>query len=323
MSERHIPPRSARNRRKRVLGGLALAATLALGAAAPAPQAASYPVPPHPGPPAPGTAPAPGEAAPIAPESLVPGEPRAPGDIPYLMDTPDQVLPPLVYEPGPAEDAVEPVAPRVAAPLVEYVPGNEVGAVACSRQAGPYQRQVERWLRLPVDGKQSTADCAAIRRFQTERGIRPANGFAGPVTWGTIRLLAAKDRPNAAGHCPVRRSRIACVDLDRQLMWVQNGRNVVLGPLPIRSGRPGYATRTGTYPVYWRHKNHWSTIYHAPMPYAQFFSGGQAFHGIYDNVYSAVGSRGCVNLTYSDARRLWGVLRKGDPVHIWGHRPGS
>ncbi|WP_344074982.1 L,D-transpeptidase family protein [Streptomyces crystallinus] len=305
---------------------------LALAAASLALCGAAHPVPPHPGPgPAatpvaqvPVPAPEPAPVPETAPETaLVPGEPAAPGQPVYLMDTPDQVLPPLVYEPSAAEDAVEPAAPVGGERTVEYVPRDELGAAACSKQAGPYQRQVERWLKLPVDGKQSAADCAAIRRFQSAHGIRPDSGFAGPATWGTMRLLAARADPNAAHRCPVRKGRTACVDLDRQIMWVQNSAKVTFGPVAIRSGRPGYATRTGTYPVYWRHKNHWSTIYNAPMPYAQFFSGGQAFHAIYDNIYSAVGSRGCVNLTYADAKRLWGALRKGDPVQIWGRRPGA
>ncbi|MFD9794824.1 L,D-transpeptidase family protein [Streptomyces sp. NPDC059070] len=335
MCERLLAP-PGRRKPGRLLGGLALAVALGLGAAAPAAShPAPYPVPPRPGPPASAPAPAPGgQPAPgplpapvpeaVGTDGLVPGVARAAGQPVFPMDTPDQVLPPLVYRPTRAEEAVEPVAPGAgAARVVEFVPRTEVGAAACTRRAGPYQRQVERWLKLRVDGRQSAADCAAIRRFQQARGIRPASGFAGPATWGTMRLLAARANPNAAGHCPVRGSRIACVDLDRQLMWVQTGRKVTFGPVAVRSGRPGYATRTGTFPVYWRHKNHWSTIYHAPMPYAQFFSGGQAFHAIYDNIYSTVGSRGCVNLTYADAKRLWGALRKGDPVRVWGHRPGS
>ncbi|MEV6550102.1 L,D-transpeptidase family protein [Streptomyces sp. NPDC051597] len=324
-------PAPARPRRTRTPLHLTLALTAALTLCG-----AAYPIPPRPGPAAAPAAPAPAAPAPetttpeTALDALVPGVPRAPGQPAYPMDTPDQALPPLVYEPSAAEEAVEPAAPGAGVErIVEYVPVQEVGVAACSRRAGPYQRQVERWLKLAVDGKQSAADCAAIRRFQTTHGIRPDNGFAGPATWGTMRLLAARAHPNAAGRCPARKARTACVDLDRQIMWVQRGGkgkgkgDVLFGPVAVRSGRPGFATRTGTYPVYWRHKNHWSTIYHAPMPYAQFFSGGQAFHAIYDNIYSTVGSRGCVNLTYSDAKRLWGVLRKGDPVHIWGHRPGA
>ncbi|WP_435885257.1 hypothetical protein [Streptomyces collinus] len=45
------------------------------------------------------------------------------------------------------------------------------------------------------------------------------------------------------------------------------------------------------------------------MPCSQFFI--------------ASGSMGCVDLTVGDARRLWGVLRKGDRVLVWGRRPGT
>ncbi|MDT0474658.1 L,D-transpeptidase family protein [Streptomyces sp. DSM 41014] len=244
---------------------------------------------------------------------------------PWQIDAPDQALPPVVYEPSAAEDAVE---PQDAAPgaydLVELVPlGDAVGKVACSKRTGPYQRQVERWLKLPVDGKQSAADCRAIRAFQADLKIKPANGFAGPVTWATMQLVGARENPNAAGKCPVRSYRVACVDLNRQLTWVQKGRDVVFGPVPMRSGRPAHATRTGWFKVYWKHKNHWSTLYNSPMPYAQFFSGGQAFHAVYGSIYTTVGSWGCVNLRLPDARKLWGVLKKNDRVYVWGRRPGS
>jgi lipoprotein-anchoring transpeptidase ErfK/SrfK len=113
------------------------------------------------------------------------------------------------------------------------------------------------------------------------------------------------------------------VDLSRQLTWVQKGRKVVFGAVPIRSGRAGYRTRAGWHKVYWRHKNHWSTLYNTPMPYSQFFSGGQAFHGVYGSLNTTVGSMGCVNLSVPDARRLWSVLKKGDRVFVWGRRPGT
>ncbi|MGW2641312.1 L,D-transpeptidase family protein [Streptomyces sp. NPDC001348] len=255
---------------------------------------------------------------------LVPGVPPGPAQ-PWQIDTPDQMLPPKVYTPSARENARE---PRDAAPgtydLVEYVPlADAVAKVACSKQAGPYQRQVERWLKRKVDGKQSAADCRAIRSFQKKHGIKPAIGFAGPVTWARMTLISARKNPNAAGRCPVRTHRVACVDLTRQLTWVQKGRKVVFGPVPMRSGRKGYATRAGWHTVYWRHKNHWSTLYNQPMPYAQFFDGGQAFHAVYGSIYTTVGSWGCVNLELADARRLWGVLRKGDRVFVWGRRPGS
>ncbi|MEU6624715.1 L,D-transpeptidase family protein [Streptomyces litmocidini] len=253
------------------------------------------------------------------PDPLVPGVVGA-GSAEYPMDTPDQVLPPLQPEgdvpvPEPEEEVDE---------LVEYLPRSAVGAVgaACTAKASTYQRRVERLLGLRVDGKQSAADCRAIRAFQVKEKIKPAAGYAGPVTWARAELLAARKNLDPGRRCPVKTYAVACVDLDRQLMWVRKGKKVTYAVVNVRTGRPGYATRTGWHTVYWRHKDHWSSIYDTPMPYAQFFSGGQAFHAVYGQLATPGGSRGCVNLSYADARRLWGVLRKGDRVYIWGKRPG-
>ncbi|WP_371662084.1 L,D-transpeptidase family protein [Streptomyces sp. NBC_00280] len=252
---------------------------------------------------------------------LVPGVPPAPSQ-PWTFDTPDQVLAPQVYTPTRKEDAVEPAeALQGTYDLIEYVPlGEAARKVACSKLAGPYQRQVEYWLKLKVDGKQSAADCRAIRAFQRKYKIKPDSGFAGPVTWSRMQLLSAKKNPNAAGKCPVRTYRVTCVDLGRQLTWVQKGKKVVYGPVPVRTGRTAYPTRGGWHKVYWKHKNHHSTLYDTPMPYAQFFSGGQAFHAVYGSIYTTVGSMGCVNMRLADARTLWGVLKTGDRVFVWGRR---
>ncbi|MEU9194194.1 L,D-transpeptidase family protein [Streptomyces hundungensis] len=317
-----MPPKRSR-RQSWTTYGLVLAAALALAPAPPAAAELPPPPPARPAAPAPAPAPAaPGDPAPA--DVLVPG--LAPDAHAGPLDTPDQVLPPLVYEPGAAEDAVEPAdAPEGAYRLVEYVPQGELAAKpgSCTTRTGPYQRQIERWLRRAVDGRQSAADCAAIRTFQQAQGISPAIGFAGPVTWSRMQFLSARKNPNAAHKCPVKAQRVACVDLTRQLMWVQTGKKVTFGPVPIRSGRASMPTRGGWHKVYWRHKNHWSTIYHQSMPYAQFFDGGQAFHAIYHSVYTSVGSQGCVNLGLADARKLWDVLRKGDGVYVWGHRDGT
>ncbi|MEV7883383.1 L,D-transpeptidase family protein [Streptomyces sp. NPDC002817] len=263
---------------------------------------------------------APPPPAPGSEAELVPGEYQ-----PWQIDSPDQALAPQVYVPSAQEDAVEPAqAAPGAYDLVEYVPlADAVARVSCTKSRGPYQRQVERWLKLKVDGKQSKADCKAIRAFQVKQKIKPAIGFAGPITWSRMQYLSAKKNPNAAKKCPVRTYRVACVDLNRQITWVQKGKKVVFGPVLMRSGRAGYKTRTGWFKVYWKHKNHVSTLYHQPMPYAQFFSGGQAFHAVYGSIFTTVGSMGCVNLRLGDARKLWGVLKKGDRVYAWGRRPGA
>ncbi|MEX0173646.1 L,D-transpeptidase [Streptomyces sp. LMG1-1-1.1] len=260
----------------------------------------------------------------VAAEVPEPGEVLVPGVVgggraEYPMDTPDQVLPPLQPEgevpvPEPEEEEGE--------GAVEWVPRSAV-AEACTARTGTYQRRVERLLGLRVDGRQSVGDCRAIRAFQVREKIKPASGYAGPVTWARAELLAARKSLDPGKRCPVKKYVVACVDLDRQLMWVQKGKKVTYSVVNVRSGRVGYATRTGWHDVYWRHRNHWSTIYDTPMPFAQFFSGGQAFHAVYGQLATPTGSRGCVNLSYRNAEKLWGVLRKGDRVYIWGKRPGS
>ncbi|WP_330298667.1 L,D-transpeptidase family protein [Streptomyces sp. NBC_00503] len=195
---------------------------------------------------------------------------------------------------------------------------------ACTAGTGPYQREMEGYLRRKADGVQDEGDCAAIRRFQQGNGVRPADGYAGLATYRNMVAVAARSNPNAARACPVRPHRVTCVDLERQLLWVQRDSKVVFAPVPVRTGRDDQETRTGWHEVYWRSKDHKSTLYDdAPMPYAQFFDEGQALHGRPGNLYAHGGSAGCVNLSVPDAARLWDLLTEGDAVYVWGTKPGT
>ncbi|NBE51621.1 L,D-transpeptidase family protein [Streptomyces sp. YC537] len=273
--------------------------------------------------------------------AAVGGEPPPPrpsphtrSELPFVEDTPDQALAPDRALMRRQQGAVRPGDPGDPFPKyakyrdleeLETVPEADKGKHEpyCTKAGGPYQKEMERHLKLrPADGRQSPADCAAIQEFQRKHDIAPRTGYAGPHTWGTARLARARSRPDQGGRCPVRAGRrVACVDLSRQLMWVQRGRKVVFGPALIRSGKPGYETRTGMFSVDWRSEEHTSTLYDAPMPFAQFFSGGQAFHGRYRTIHYEPGSHGCVNLRYRDAERLWKTLRTGDAVFVYGRKP--
>ncbi|PJE97845.1 hypothetical protein CUT44_09025 [Streptomyces carminius] len=216
----------------------------------------------------------------------------------------------------------------VAAPLAVLAGATPVQAApACTKSTGSHQKKVEGFLGLKTDGRQSAEDCKKIRSFQTKHGIRPNIGYAGPVTWGVMNLMnkqkAAGKNPNKAGKCPTNKGRIACVDLTRQLSWIQDGKKLVKGPFPVRTGRDRYETRTGAKKVYWRNRNHWSTLYDVAMPYSQFFDGGQAFHSIKGSVWSPPGSHGCVNMRPADAAAYWKLLRNGDDVHVYGRKPGT
>jgi lipoprotein-anchoring transpeptidase ErfK/SrfK len=200
-------------------------------------------------------------------------------------------------------------------------------AASCTTSTGPYQKQVEKFMGLKVDGRQSASDCKAIQTFQRWHGITPTIGYAGTVTWRTMNTIlaqrAAGKTPNKAGKCPTNKGRIACVDLTRQLSWIQDGSKLKYGPVPVRTGRNGAETRTGAKRVYYRSANHWSTIYKVWMPYSQFFDGGQAFHSVTKSMYNPPGSGGCVNMRSADAKAYWNLLKNGDDVYVYGRKPGT
>ncbi|QES49800.1 hypothetical protein DEJ50_20240 [Streptomyces venezuelae] len=214
----------------------------------------------------------------------------------------------------------------LAAPLV-VLGGGTAQAASCNLTTGPYQRQVEQFLGRPVDGRQSAADCNAIKAFQAKHGITPTQGYAGPLTWRTMNTMlaqrAAGTNPNKAGACPTNKGRIACVDLTRQLSWIQDGSRLVYGPVAVRTGKDGTETRTGLKKIYYRSINHWSTIYNVSMPYSQFFDGGIAFHSTTKSMWNPPGSGGCVNMTPTHAKAYWNLLTKGEDVFVYGRKPGT
>ena len=65
--------------------------------------------------------------------------------------------------------------------------------------------------------------------------------------------------------------------------------------LDARFGGNGYVTREGSFSVYRKSRDHVSSLYDTSMPFAMFFSGGQAVH--YSPDFAAVGyagaSHGC------------------------------
>ncbi|MGW4033232.1 L,D-transpeptidase [Streptomyces sp. NPDC004838] len=199
-------------------------------------------------------------------------------------------------------------------------PEAAVRSTACSTETGPHQAEAERHLGLTPDGVQTPADCAAIHGLQTRNGFETANGYAGIETWRMIQYeKAAASRARLTG-CPYGSDLVVCIDLTRQLLWVWDGNQVAFGPVPIRTGTVAEPTRTGRHEIFDRVEKQWSDLFDGPMPFSQFFEGGQALHGSYRDIWEEPGSHGCVNLRYDDAKRLWSALRLGDSVYVWGTR---
>ncbi|GAB3312626.1 L,D-transpeptidase family protein [Epidermidibacterium keratini] len=119
----------------------------------------------------------------------------------------------------------------------------------------------------------------------------------------------------AASGNPCPASARACVDLTNNKTWIQEGGQIIYGPVPQIAGREGYRTPPGMFYVGWKNIDHKSSEFNnAPMPYAIFFNGGIAFHqGSTDTP-----SHGCIRLEKPDAQAYWDLLDVGDAVYVFG-----
>ncbi|MGC4770185.1 L,D-transpeptidase family protein [Micromonospora sp. DT44] len=192
---------------------------------------------------------------------------------------------------------------------------------------GQHQRAVETYLArlggfgaVTVDGRQSAADCAAIKKFQQRYGIRPVEGRAGPTTLDVAQRLATTDTT----RCQAGAGTTFCVDLTRQTVWAMRGGKVVMAPTVTRTGMSGYRTPSGTYTVNFRNPKEWSDPYEVWLPYWQHFTQGMGFHETTTYLHDkSIGSHGCVNLLHADTVRMWELGKVGTRVVLIGRRPGT
>jgi hypothetical protein len=150
----------------------------------------------------------------------------------------------------------------------------------------------------------ATPDPTTAPTTTREQRTRPSQDTASdtPPTWAP---------PMTAGT-PCRAVAEACLDLSRNLAWLIRGGEVSYGPVPVTHGRPGYPTPPGTFAVTFKNRDHVSSIYDAPMPYAVFFNGGIAFH----QGSLRVQSHGCVHLSWNAASTFFSALSRGDIVQV-------
>ncbi|MFB7746073.1 L,D-transpeptidase family protein [Streptomyces sp. NPDC056132] len=178
------------------------------------------------------------------------------------------------------------------------------------------------WFDDTPTGTYGAATTAAVKGFQGKRGL-PATGATDTVTWD--KLLGMTTRPTAdelAGRAvnkPTAKldprcmtGRTICINkTSRTLSWVVDGK--VQSTMDVRFGSQYTPTREGVFKVFEKSRDHVSTIYHTAMPFAMFFSGGQAVH--YSSDFAARGyngaSHGCVNVR--DKAKVSALF---DQVHI-------
>ncbi len=186
------------------------------------------------------------------------------------------------------------------------------------------------WFSGDVTDHYGSVTEQAVAGFQAKRGF-PATGVVDRRTQQRLEEMThqptadelANVKPDPADGRPLDdrclTGRVLCVDkTSRSLRWVVDGQVQVT--LDARFGGVGHETREGQFSVLRKDADHVSTLYDTSMPYAMFFSGGQAVH--YSPDFAAHGydgaSHGCVNIRDYDAIvRLFGQVNVGDRVVVY------
>ncbi|MFE6196655.1 L,D-transpeptidase family protein [Streptomyces sp. NPDC057838] len=224
--------------------------------------------------------------------------------------------------PGTAPPAEDEATPR-AAPRVLWSRGDTGRDV---RELQARLRQVA-WLLEGPSGTYDGATERAVSGFQGKRGL-PRTGRTDTVTWERLQRMTREPgrwdlylmggQPADPPDPRCRSGRVLCIDkTSRTLRWMVDGRT--LSTMAVRFGSEYTPTREGVFSVYWKSRDHVSTLYDSPMPYAMFFSGGQAVHFSAD--FAARGyagsSHGCVNVRDEAAiADLYAQVRDGDKVVV-------
>jgi peptidoglycan hydrolase-like protein with peptidoglycan-binding domain len=188
-------------------------------------------------------------------------------------------------------------------------------------------RQID-WYFGDVTGTYDADTVEAVKGFQAKRVI-PVTGDVDRRTLD--RLSAMTTTPTKAemhnrlvtGRLDARckTGRVLCIDkTSRTLRWVVDGH--VEQTLEARFGSTlnDTPTREGLFHVYLKDADHVSHLYGSSMPYAMFFSGGQAVH--YSSDFATVGyngaSHGCVNIRdLNGITWLFSQVRVGDKVVVY------
>lgn len=268
---------------------------------------------------------------PTGPDLAAPVAAQAPVTTP--VTTPAPAREPAV---APAEPAVAPaVASPTSAPRSQDVPIRtmEPGKVLLQQgDTGMKVRDLQARLRALAwyfstpDGRYDAETVEAVRGFQEKRRI-PVTGKVDQRTLDRLHAMTGTPTRDEMGlhnkpgpldpRCKT--GRVLCIDKSsRTLRWVVGGK--VLKTVDVRFGSAYTPTREGEFEVYLKSRDHVSSLYDTPMPYAMFFSRGQAVH--YSPDFAATGyngaSHGCVNVRDRDAVAwLFDQVQIGDDVVVY------
>jgi peptidoglycan hydrolase-like protein with peptidoglycan-binding domain len=203
--------------------------------------------------------------------------------------------------------------------------------------AGPKVRDLQArlrqisWYAGDVTDDYGSSTTTAVKGFQAKREI----AVTGEVDQRTLDRLGAMTRTPTADELANKlpgstttgaaldprcaTGRAMCVDKSSSTVrWVVGGK--VLRTMAVRFGSSYTPTREGLFHVGSKSRDHVSSLYDTAMPFAMFFSGGQAVH--YSPDFAARGyagaSHGCVNVRdLAGITWLYDQVAVGDKVVIY------
>ncbi|MFD4737698.1 peptidoglycan-binding protein [Streptomyces virginiae] len=234
----------------------------------------------------------------------------------------------------PGEASKSPSASASASPSTSASASPAVKAIMANGDENEQVRELQARLRqlklmsVAPTGFYGSKTTAAVKSFQSKHGLN-ATGAVDEATWKKIEGASKKPtadelRPSTVNEVDApdprcMQGRVMCISKEsRTLAWMIDGK--VVSTMDVRFGSENTPTREGVFDVGWKAKEWTSTIYHTPMPYAMFFSGGQAVH--YSADFAARGyngaSHGCVNVRdKGKLSALFDQVKVGDKVVVY------
>lgn len=147
----------------------------------------------------------------------------------------------------------------------------------------------------------------AVMAFQGWVGL-PRDGVVGSSTYAALRHARI---PVSHGH----RKKHMEVYINRQVLLLIGKLGHVKRAIHISTARPGYSTPRGIFHIYRKEVMSWSTLFNVWLPYADYFTGGFAFHE-YPDVPGYPASHGCIRIANGDAQVVWKFATLGLRVTI-------
>lgn len=168
-----------------------------------------------------------------------------------------------------------------------------------------------------IDGTYSENTAKSVEHFQWKFFLNET-GILNSATSARLTQLSKQ-----GAHIPAickSSGKIVCGDKTQKVLRLfKDGKQVLVVDARF-GGRGNNDTREGTFRITRKVIDEYSTLYNTPMPYASYFSGGQALH--YSKYFAADGyngaSHGCVGVrSRADAKTIYRFATIGTRVKVY------